>query len=243
MEEIAAAMTPGKLAALADIDFLPIKGLLKGRRIGKYLARELKDMTFEQAVVPLIIVGANIHDRRVRVIRSGSITDALRASIAIPGIIRPFNIGGETLIDGGILDPLPIRPLQEAGVDKIIAVDVLPTPSDIRERRRFLQLLGQTRDSMVAKKGVFRRGAYWVQKKAKRAFDSFFIDIVVNSVQAMEHEIANATAADADVLIRPSVPQIHWAEFHRAKELIIKGEEAAQAMVPELHALVKQQNL
>lgn len=243
MGEIAAAMTPTRLAALADIDFLPIKGLLKGRRIEKYLARELKGMTFEQAVVPLIIVGANIHDRRVRVIRSGSITDALRASIAIPGIIRPFNIGGETLIDGGILDPLPIRPLQEAGVDKIIAVDVLPTPSDIRERRRFLQLLGQTRDSMVAKKGVFRRGAYWVQKKAKSAFDSFFIDIVVNSVQAMEHEIANATAADADVLIRPSVPQIHWAEFHRAKELIIKGEEAAQAMVPELRALVKQQNL
>jgi len=191
----------------------------------------------------LIIVGANINDRRVRSIRSGPIVDALRASIAIPGIIRPYKIDGEMLIDGGILDPLPIRPLQEAGVDKIIAVDVLPTPADIRERRRFLQLLEQTRDSMVAKKNFMSRGAYWVRKRIIKSFDSFFIDIVVSSVQAMEHEIANATAADADVLIRPSVPQIHWAEFHRAKELIIKGEEAAQAMVPELHALVKQQNL
>jgi NTE family protein len=243
MEEIAAGMTPPKLAALADIDFFPMKGLIKGRRLTRYLNRELKGMTFEEALIPLIIVGANIHDRRVRTIRSGPIVDALRASIAIPGIIRPYKIDGETLIDGGILDPLPIRPLQEAGVDKIIAVDVLPTPADIRERRRFLQLLEQTRDSMVAKKNIMSRGAYWVRKRAKKAFDSFFIDIVVSSVQAMEHEIANATAADADVLIRPSVPQIHWAEFHRAKELIIKGEEAAQAMVPDLHALVKQQNL
>jgi len=243
MEEIAAAMTPAKLAALADIDFLPMKGLIKGRRLTRYLARELKGMTFEEALIPLIIVGANINDRRVRSIRSGPIVDALRASIAIPGIIRPYKIDGEMLIDGGILDPLPIRPLQEAGVDKIIAVDVLPTPADIRERRRFLQLLEQTRDSMVAKKNFMSRGAYWVRKRIKKSFDSFFIDIVVSSVQAMEHEIANATAADADVLIRPSVPQIHWAEFHRAKELIIKGEEAAQAMVPELHALVKQQNL
>ncbi len=242
MEEIAGSMTPARLAALADIDFLPVKGLIKGRRLSRYLNRELKGMTFEEAKVPLIIVGANIHDRRVRIMRSGLISEALRASIAIPGIIRPVKIDGETLIDGGILDPLPVRPLQEAGVNKIIAVDVLPTPSDIRERRRFLQLLEQTRDSMVAKKNFLSRGAYWARKRLKRSFDSFFIDIVVNSVQAMEHEIANATATDADVLIRPSVPQIHWAEFHRAKELIIKGEEAAQTMVPELHALVKQQN-
>ena len=243
MEEIAASMTPTRLAALADVSFLPIKGLIKGRRIGRYLSRELKGMSFDETRMPLIIVGANIHDRRVRTIRTGPIADAVRASIAIPGIIRPFKIGGETLIDGGILDPLPVRPLQEAGADKIIAVDVLPTPADIRERKRFLQLLEQTRDSMVAKKNFLARGAYWARKRVKRAFDSFFIDVVVNSVQAMEHEIADAVASEADVLIRPSVPQIHWAEFHRAKELIIKGEEAAQAMVPELHALVKQQNL
>lgn len=243
MEEIAASMTPVRLAALADISFFPIKGLIKGQRIARYLDRELKGMTFEETRTPLIIVGANIQDRRVRTIRSGPIVDALRASIAIPGIIRPVKIDGETLIDGGILDPLPIRPLQEAGVDKIIAVDVLPTPSDIRERRRFLQLLEQTRDSMVAKKNPFARAAYWTRKRIKQSFESFFIDVVVSSVQAMEHEIANAMATEADLLIRPSVPQIHWAEFHRAKELIIKGEEAAQAMVPELHALVKQQNI
>jgi NTE family protein len=243
MEAIAAAMSPAKLAALADISIFPIKGLIKGHRLARYLSRELGHATFEQTRTPLIIVGANIHDRRIRSINSGPIIEALMASIAIPGIIRPVKIDGETLIDGGILDPLPVRPLQEAGVDKIIAVDVLPTPEDIRERRRFLQLLGQTRDSMVAKKNILTRSAYWAKKKFVGAFDSFFVDIVVNSMQAMEHEIANATASDADVLIRPSVPQIHWAEFHRSKELIIKGEEAAQAMIPELRALVKQQNL
>jgi hypothetical protein len=62
--------------------------------------------------------------------------------------------------------------------------------------------------------------------------------VVVNSVQAMEHEIANAMATEADLLIRPSVPQIHWAEFHRAKELIIKGEEAGTGLKTFLVKLI-----
>ena len=65
----------------------------------------------------------------------------------------------------------------------------------------------------------------------------------MHSMQTMEHEIADSLSGEADVLIRPSAPMVSWVEFHRAKELIRKGESATEAKLEELKALVKQQNV
>lgn len=243
MMEIVEELNLWKLASLADIDLFPLRGLIVGKRLVKFFDKHLQDLQFENTKIPLIIVGTDVHNRMVRVIKSGSIVTALRASIAIPGIFHPVAVDGNILTDGGVLDPLPIRPLIDSGVDKIIAVDVLPTPKDVAEQNRFRQKLMYKKDAAMAEKNVFVRTGYKIQKKIASALTPNFIDIVVNSMQAMEHEIANSVAGDADVLIRPSMPHINWIEFHRAKELVQKGEEAAELMLDDLKALVAQQNI
>ncbi|MFT5206548.1 MAG: NTE family protein [Candidatus Omnitrophota bacterium] len=241
IEEITGKMGIMKWLSLADFSLLPWRGLIIGKRIMKFLGQYLKDTTFEKTKIPLILVAANIHDRIVRVIKSGSISDALRASIAIPGIFQPVRINGEILIDGGVLDPLPISCLIEEGVDKIIAIDVLPTPADIAEKKRHDERINRMRKAIIAKKNIFIRCVWAIRERMKRAMIPNSIDIIVNSMQAMEHEIAETVAADADVVIRPSIPHIGWAEFHRSKELIRLGEEAAEAAIDELRAIVDQQ--
>ena len=243
MVKIAAALNRRRFFYLTDIDFFPWRGLVKGRRITKYLKKYLKDTTFEETKTPLILTGTNISRRTSDVMNSGSILKALRASISIPGIFHPVKSQKDVIVDGGILDPLPIRPMLDMGVDKIIAVDVLPTPEDIQEKRHFQMRLEMTRDNLVARKNAFVRGTYRMRKWFNKMLQPNFIDVVMNSMQAMEHEIVDSLASEADVLIRPSSPHISWVEFHRHEELIQLGEEAAEAMTDELHALVKQQSI
>lgn len=243
MMDIIEELNLWKLASLADIDIFPLRGLIVGKRLVKFFEKHLKDLQFENTKIPLIIVGTDVHNRIVRVMNSGSIVKALRASIAIPGIFHPTTVDGNVLTDGGVLDPLPIKPLIDSGVDKIIAVDVLPTPKDITEQNRFRQKLVYKREALITEKNIFVKMGYGIQKKITSALTPNFIDIVVNSMQAMEHEIAEAVADDADVLIRPSMPHISWVEFHRAKELVQKGEEAAELMIDDLKSLVAQQNI
>ena len=243
MERIASKMRLWRSFYLADVSIFPWRGLIKGKRILRFLKKYLKDTTFEETKVPLLMVGTNIHERRSRVMNSGSIVQALRASIAIPGIFQSVRYGQELIIDGGVLDPLPIRPLLDAGVDKIIAVDVLPTPGEIQERKRYQERLQMAEKVLLARKNKAFQAMVRLRKWVSKAFLPNFIDTVINSMQAMEHEIVDTLATDADVLIRPSTPHISWVEFNRSKELIQKGEESAEAMVDQLHALVKQQSV
>jgi len=62
---------------------------------------------------------------------SGSVSEAVRASIAIPAIIKPVFRQGDVVVDGGILNPLPVRVLHQAGANKVIAVNVFPSTKDL----------------------------------------------------------------------------------------------------------------
>lgn len=240
-EDIAVHVTAMNLMSKLDVAVFPIRGFIKGRRLEKYFAGLLKDLTFEETKIPLIVSGMNINTRKEVVMTSGLLSQAVRASIAIPGIFHPVTIDGDTIVDGGIIDPLPIRPLIDMGANKIIAVDVLPTPADIMEKRRHRDEVQRRLDAKMKNRHVVLRGIYRFQKAFGRFFMPNIVDIIVNSMQTMEHEIAETLAAEADVLIRPSMPLSSWTEFHKAKEIIRLGEASAEASLDEIKALVKQQ--
>jgi len=242
-EAIALKMNKLNLSSKIDMSFLPIRGLIKGRRFEKYFEEYLHEATFENTKIPLTIVSMSLNSRREIIMQNGLISQAVRASVAIPGVFHPMVIDGDTLVDGGIIDPLPIRPLAEMGANKIIAVDVLPTSADVLEKRRWKDELEKRMDAKMKNKNIFARTAYNTRKAMQEALSPNMLDIIVNSIQTMEHEMAEALSAEADILIRPSMPLSNWTEFHKAKEIIEQGERAAEAKVEELKALVKQQSL
>ncbi|MBU2541642.1 MAG: patatin-like phospholipase family protein [Candidatus Omnitrophica bacterium] len=122
-----------KLRTLLLVDpTLPIKGLIKGRAVKRILKSYLGNKTFSDTKIPLKIVACDIKKRREFVIDKGKLLDAVMASIAIPGVFEPVRYNSDIqLVDGGIVNPLPVSVLSKIGIKRIIAVNTLPSPHDI----------------------------------------------------------------------------------------------------------------
>lgn len=96
-------------------------GLLGNTAMGEMLQDELGDVDLRDAPIPLAVVAADIHTGETVVLREGPLGDAVRASAAIPGIYAPVRIGDRLLVDGGIVENVPVRPLRAMGADVVVA--------------------------------------------------------------------------------------------------------------------------
>lgn len=107
------------------IDFtIPKRGLLAGRKVEKLMNKITREKTFEELLIPLSVVATDLEKSQKVVLTSGNVARAIRASIAIPPFFTPVLIQGHELIDGGLVDPVPVSVLKDMGADKIIAVDI-----------------------------------------------------------------------------------------------------------------------
>ena len=128
-----------KMKTLRLFDFaIPRRGLMRGRAIRRFLKKQFGGMTFHDLKMPLHIVACDIETREEIVIESGPIVEAVMASLAIPGVFEPVEIGGRPIVDGGIVNPLPTNVLMKMGVSKIIAINALPSPDDIQKSKKKL---------------------------------------------------------------------------------------------------------
>jgi len=112
---------------------IPKSGLIGGRLIKRWLKKHLGNKTFYGAKIPFKVVAYDLIRREDIIYNSGSLVEAVRRSIAIPGVIEPVLEGDQVIIDGGVLNPLPTNVLTGLGIKKIIAVNVLQSPEDCSE--------------------------------------------------------------------------------------------------------------
>ena len=114
------------------LDFtVPKMGLIKGNRIKEFIGIFTQWKNIEELNIPLGIVATNIKTGEKVVFTEGPVADAVRASIAIPGIFTPEKIGDQLLVDGGVVDRVPVSVVKEMGADFVIAVDVSHIKQDV----------------------------------------------------------------------------------------------------------------
>lgn len=107
------------------VDFtVPKMGLINGKRIEELIYMLTQGKNIEDLEIPLSIVTTDLQKGRSVILDSGSISKAVRASISIPGIFVPVQYDGKILVDGGIVDRVPIQAVRNMGADIVIAVDV-----------------------------------------------------------------------------------------------------------------------
>lgn len=117
-----------KVVRLMDIT-IPTSGLIGGRRIRDFLNETLKGKRFEDFDTPAMVMACDIARREEVVIDRGPAVDGIMASIAIPGLFNPVLPGdGRILVDGGMVNPLPVSLLSREGINRIIAVNSMPSP-------------------------------------------------------------------------------------------------------------------
>jgi NTE family protein len=197
-----------KKAPLIDPS-LPKTGFIKGKKIQELISGYVGgNINFSDLKIPFACVATDIDTGEEVVIDSGSVTEALRASISIPGIFTVVKREGRYLVDGGLTTPLPVEVVRRMGADFIIAVNVNP---DVAGR------MGKTSQARAA------------ARKEPNIFQ-----IMMQSIYITTYSLARNSLENADIVIEPDVAHIGAADFHKARELITRGRQAAQNAIPEI---------
>ena len=119
-----------RLVSLVDLT-LPRSGLIEGTKIKKLLRSIIGDISFSDLKIPLACVATDIRSGEEVVIKDGPVLEAVRASISIPAIFTAVKWQDRYLVDGGLVNPVPVRTVRKMGADLVIAVNVIP-PMGVR---------------------------------------------------------------------------------------------------------------
>lgn len=118
-------LCPLKSSAILDYTLINSRyGFVTGYKLRDYLNKYLKSRTFEELKVPLIVVAADLYTGEVVTLGASELIPSVHASCAVPGMFRPVRLYGRYLIDGGILEPVPVQTARNNGAEIVIAVDI-----------------------------------------------------------------------------------------------------------------------
>lgn len=225
----------------------PRAGLSSGSGLRSYLRSTLGEIRIEDLPVPFAAVACDIDTGEAVVLREGPLVDALRASSAIPGIFSPVRWGDRFLVDGGLVEPLPVRACRDLGAEIVIGVDIVPVPRPLSAERHRpgRRLPARLRKEPSARRSAasvtrLRDEAFGEQPGAGRSVPGIY-SILNQAVAILEQEILRLKLAlwPADLLVRPDLSSVGVSYLHAA-EGVRAGEEAMEASLPALRLLIEQ---
>ncbi len=197
-----------RLLLFSDVT-LSRAGLIRGRKIENMLLEIVGDVEFKDLHIPFACVATNIDSGEKVVIRHGMVRKGVRASISIPVLLKAVRDEGSYLVDGGLLDQVPVDVLQEMGADFIIAVNVISNA----------QLLHHE---------------YSTDNGHRRMKQPSMLQVMMRTMQIVNLRGLDAELTDADVTIEPELEHIGWGDFHRVSECVLQGELAASDAITEI---------
>lgn len=220
---------------ILDIDLLDIlrlidpkfrllsKGLISGEKVKELLKELIGDVEFKDLKIPLTVVAADINTAEEVVFDSGSVVDAVRASISMPGIFVPEKFEKRYLVDGASVNPLPVDKAKEKGADYIIVSNIVP--SSISQKRN-MQKIKRARENSFKK--ILRRVLPEKTGTEDEIPDMFAV--LMQAIHIMEHRIImlGRRLEEADLIITPDVEEIEDLDFTMIEEAVKKGEAAAE---------------
>ena len=227
-------LTRGDVVKLLDFSF-SLRSIFKGERIFDVLRELVGDRKIEDLGKRFTAVATSLDDEEEVWLNSGSLFTAMRSSTAVPGVFSPVQLNGHTLVDGGLVNPLPIAPTLNDSTDLTIAVNLAGidedyTPPDAVEEKEGEK--NSYREKIADFLGKLREGDE--SGSAESDFDA--ADLIVKSIDIMQGAIARfklaAYAPDKTIDIPRTA--CSFFEFHRAEEMADLGYEKARKVLESL---------
>jgi NTE family protein len=224
------------------LDFSLNGGLIKGDKLIGFFRSHFVDRDIRELARPFGAVATDLRRGREVWLREGPVTDAVHASIALPGLFTPVQRNGSWLVDGGLVNPVPVSLCRAMGADVVIAVDLNA------------DLLGRHLKAKPAKVGAKRSPAApetltdTVMARIQTGMSQLginprdaagppaMLDVLASSINIMQVLITRSRLAGepADVLITPMLADLELMAFHRADVAIEAGRRAVEAIQPQL---------
>ncbi|HTD67342.1 MAG TPA: patatin-like phospholipase family protein [Candidatus Limnocylindria bacterium] len=218
---------------LLDPVLLPRCGFIRGEKMGGRVKCAIGNAQFSDLKHPLRVVATNLCTLERAVFTEGEVALAVQASSAIPGVCAPVRIGDDLFFDGGVVDPLPVDVAREMGVDCVIAVNVIPTPSYMRCRLELQQ------EQMALRHAQLNR----LMKMFRRTRDSLagvnVFDIMHRTMLGAQMRLAEHSGRHADLILRPLSFDGRWHDFHHPGKYIALGRRTAEEHLDEIKALIR----
>ncbi len=255
---VGAALAGGRLDALTDwvlelrrIDVLKLLdaslggGVIEGNRVMRAIEDILKERDIEDLDLPFGAVATDLHQGRTVWLRSGSTIRAVRASCAMPGLFPAVHHQGAWLVDGGLVDPVPVTLCRMLGADVVIAVNLSPY------RHRLARLRRQPAADRETTAAQVRREETSYLERLQRMVSSLFdgdgdaeqepalLDVVSSAINIMQERVTRSRLAGdpPEIEIVPDVQDIALMDFHRASMALDRGRQAVEDRAAQIERL------
>ena len=224
IEEIFSSVDQTKLY---ELGLLAQPGLLGLGRVSQFLNEFLGDKTFEEARIPAAFVAADLECNCEMVLSTGKLKDAVLASIAVPGVFPPRNLDGHHLVDGGVLNPVPVSVARKLAPNLPVVAVALSPPFMPESAKLPTTLTSVIPDSFI--------------KRITRLNVSQAMSIFLQSVDISNQAITELRLEKEppDLLIRPAVQGIGLLDDVIVTDVAKLGEEATEPLLPELERAVR----
>ncbi len=250
------ARSIGKLDVVRMMDIAPARGgVISGSRLFDAFRRIARDVEIEELPKAFTAVATDFETGREIWLQDGSLHDAVRASISVPGLFSPFSYDGAWLVDGGLVNPVPISVCRALGADQVIGVNL---SGDLANRNTQLtQPASFFGDDPLALEDTLARlppalrdriegpARFFLSPRSseKEKAPSFF-DVIAGSINIMQDRVTRSRMAGdpADILIEPRLEGIRLLDFDHAREAIMEGHAATERMRSALESLVGPQD-
>ena len=235
LEEAALSMKKSKTLSLLD-PTIPHSGLISGNRAEEILNNiALKDKYFDDLKIPFAAIATDIESGAEVILTQGKVIDAVRASFSIPGIFTPVKYQDYYLVDGGVVDPVPVDVAEKMGADIIIAVSL----AKISPYTTVLIINKETGSlEEVEKSSVLQQKI----EQVKSTFEGPSIfEVIIQTIDIMEAKITDQSLEGANVVIVPfGIKDINLFDFDKAESVIKGGIMATLINIPKIKEAIKE---
>ncbi len=233
-------------AVVSFMDFNLSGGMLKGERLVNFLRGHFDDQPIEALATRFAAVATALRSGDEVWLRRGAVTDAVRASFALPGLFTPVWHEERLLVDGGLVNPVPVSLARALGAELVIAVDL----NNDMLGRYFRPEQEEPEPHRSAWKQSLQQGLDALWPRTEHAGDTpaaeaaagrapplpSLLDVVATSIHVMQVRITRSRMAGdpPEAMIAPRLGHLGLLDFHRAAEAIDAGRAAAEAVLPLL---------
>ena len=203
-------------------------GLFRGDKVFGVAEERVGELTFAELQLPFACVATELETGREHWLQEGPVMGAVRASCSIPGMCVPVQLDGRWLIDGAVVNPVPVSLCRAMGADLVIAVNL---NSDTRQNWS-----SHDDDEVAARHPLLQ----WLPKRNHAGAPSM-LGVMNNSISIMQERITRARMAGdpPEIALNPHLGDLAIMDFHRASEAIAEGEACVDRMIPFIEAEVR----
>jgi NTE family protein len=246
LEAFTLSLTKRRVMGLLDFHFSGA-GLIAGGRLQRLLDQDLTDRRVETLPIKFCTIATELVSGHEVWLTRGPLVQAMRASYALPGVFDPVMVGGRWLMDGALVNPIPITAARALGADVVVCVNL---NGEVRVRGTVIQSYDSDEKSdekeiEEAIEAAPRRWGFFPQARAERhpkPNAPGMATVMVDAFNITQDRIARSRLAGdpPDIMVAPKLAKMGLFEFHRAQECIDLGRQATERALPDLMELLQE---